>query len=202
MQIEVRSIIEKQIKNDGDINTCCNEINEIFAKYKLPTIKLDDNKIIDDFNSWITEVIDKEPIPKNIKCIHFGLTKMSFPNIDDGKEKTTIYVSGSIINPEEDKDWACDTEYFPSRRYLLLECFENIDDLIKQDKSLGEDYEILVFSSILNQLIIQFVNKYRTRLLTFNETKLLFFNIKKQRELLYFSSGYDSGESDLVRKIK
>lgn len=198
---QIHKILKEQIAKKLNIQSGFRQIEEMIVDNGLPAIDINLDELKKEFDEWLTEVIEKEPIPKNIKSIYFGLATMSFPNIENGKEKTTLYIAGSKSTPKEDIDWACDTEYFPNRRYVLLEDFGKVDTVIKNNK-LNGDFEVLVFNGLLNLLIINYMTNCKDKLLTFQDKKLGLFKTVKTRDSLHFGSGFDSGDIYLIGELK
>lgn len=100
------------------------------------------------------EILKKDPIPKDIKSLYFGLATLSFPEIDV-VEQTTIYVTGSSLEPQDDSEWHLSSNYEPRRRYMLLDGFAQWDQF-KKKGLLNGDAEVLIFNGLLNLLILHF----------------------------------------------
>lgn len=195
-------LLKEQIEKKTDIKTGYEQIKQVLIDNNLPVVDIDIEELKKEFDKWLSEVIAKEPIPQNIKSIYFGLATMTFPEIDLGKEKTTVYIAGSKITPEQDSDWACDTEYFPNRRYLLLRDFDKIDRTIKSNNNLRGDYEVMVFNGLLNLIVINSLLKFKERLLTYEDKKLGLFKTNKKRNTLYLGAGFDSGDVYLLGELR
>lgn len=198
---EIDKILKEQIASKLDLQSGYNHIKHFLTDNGLPIVDINIDELKKEFDDWFIEVIDKEPIPKYIKSIYFGLSTMSFPEIDNGKEKTTVYIAGSKLTPSQDPDWACDTEYFPNRRYVLLDDFGKIDELINSNDKLSGDYEVLVFNGLLNLLVLNSIKKFKDKLLIYNDKKLRFFKAEKKREKLQFGAGFDSGDIYLLGEL-
>ncbi len=194
--------LKEQIANMSDIRNGYDQIKQVLTDNDLPTVDIDTDELKKEFHDWLAEVIEKEPIPKNIKSIYFGLASMSFPEIDNGKEKMITYISGSKLTPVQDVDWACDTEYFPNRRYLLLTDFEKIDNTIKSNNKLSGDYEVLVFNGLLNLLVLNSLNELKDKLMIYKDKKLGLFKTEKRRDSLNFGAGFDSGDVYFLKELK
>ncbi len=194
--------LKEQIANMSDIRNGYDQIKQVLTDNDLPTVDIDTDELKKEFHDWLAEVIEKEPIPKNIKSIYFGLASMSFPEIDNGKEKMITYISGSKLTPVQDVDWACDTEYFPNRRYLLLTGFEKIDNTIKSNNKLSGDYEVLVFNGLLNLLVLNSLNELKDKLMIYKDKKLGLFKTEKRRDSLNFGAGFDSGDVYFLKELK
>ena len=166
---EIDDLLNKSIQNKDSLENGYKAIQECLRSKDLDSPVINLNELQSEFSIWLKEVITTEPIPKDIKSIYFGLTTMSFPDIDNWKEKTTIYISGSPLPPNEDEDWACETDYFPERRYLLLDDFEKIDQLIKEKGYTSGEYEVLLFNGILNLLVINSIDEFKKEFLTYKE---------------------------------
>jgi|GEM_PF-2004266 len=199
---QVDNLLKEQITNNSDIHSGYIKIKQTLTDYGLPTIEINIDELKKEFNNWLSEVIKKESLPKNIKSVYFGITTMKFPKIDNGKEKTTVYISGSQLSPEQDVDWACDTEYFPCNRYILLTEFNKIDIIIKNNKNLDANYKVLLFNGLLNLLVINSLNDFKDRLLTYHDKKFGLFKTTKKRDSLSIGTGFDSGDLYLLNKIK
>ncbi len=199
---QVDKVLKELINNKSDIRSGYDQIKQVLTDNDLPSLDIDTDRLKKEFNYWLIEVIKKEPIPKNIKSIYFGLASMSFPEIDNGKEKTTAYIAGSKLTPSEDADWACDTEYFPNRRYVLLAEFDKIDVMIKSNEKLSGDYEVLVLNGLLNLLVLNSISDLKGRLLTYQDKKLGLFKTEKRRDSLHFGAGFDSGDVYLLGELK
>lgn len=199
---EIDRILKEQIANKSDVRNGYNQIKQLLNENGLPIVDIDIDELEKEFDNWLVEVIEKEPIPKNIKSIYFGLATISFPGIDNGKEKTTAYIAGSKLTPAQDADWACDTEYFPNRRYLLLADFDKIDDTIKSNDKLNGNYEVLVFNGLLNLLVLNSIKELKDKLLSYQDKKLGLFKTEKIRDSLHFGAGFDSGDIYLLGELK
>ena len=198
---EINDLLKSQIKENKDVSSGYEQIKKVLSDNNLPIAQIDTNGILKEFKDWLIEVIEKEPIPKEIKSIYFGLSELSFPDIDNGQSKTTIYIAGSKLSPDEDSDWNCDTEYLPKRRYLLLDDFEKIDNL-KSESEISGDYEVLVFNGLLNLLVANAIKDLKTQFLTYKIKKFGLFESIKEREKLYFGVGFDSGDTYLIGQLK
>ena len=194
---QIDNLLKRQIKDKIDFKTGCNEINQLLNENGLPTIDIDIEKTKNHFTNWLLKTIDKNPIPQNIISLYFGLTTLSDKEI----EKTAIYLAGSTISPEEDEDWACETEYAPQNNYLFLSEFAKIDELKKENKEIDGEYEVLAFVGMTN-LLIQNVLKDNANLLLTTQQKVFgLFKKTTQREKLYVGAGFDSGDIYLLDTI-
>ena len=191
---KIDKLLTEQIANKTDMRTGYAQIRQMLAADNLPAADIDVDGLKKEFIEWLEEVITIEPIPKNIQSIYFGMGTFSFSEIDNGKERTTVYLTGSKSTPAQDADWACDTDYYPDRRYLLLNDFEKIDDLIKSSKDLDGDYEVLVFNGLLNLLVINSMDELKDKLLNRREKILGLIKTYKKRDHLYLGAGFDSGD--------
>ena len=199
---QIDKVLKEQIVNESDLQNGYEQIKKVLADNNLPTVDIDVDGLKKEFQEWLAEVIEKEPIPKNIKSIYFGLTTMSFPEIDNGKKKITAYIVGSKLTPSQNEDWACDTEYIPNRRYVLLADFEKIDNTIKSNDKLSGDYEVLTFNGLLNLLVLNSLNDFKERFLTYQYRKLGIFKTDRKRDDMHFGAGFDSGKVYLLRTLK
>ena len=199
---KVDKLLKDQIENKLDIKSGYDEIKQMLLEYNLPAFDINIQELEKEFNEWLSDLISQEPIPKDIKSIYFGLANLSFPEIDDGNENTTVYISGSVYSPEKDEDWACDTTYFPQRRYLILDDFDKIYEQVKSNKELDGDYEVLVFNGLLNLLILNNIKQYKEQLLTSKNRKLGFKKKEMKRASLYLGAGFDSGDVYILGKLE
>ena len=198
---EINDLLNSQINENTDILSGYNQIKKVLSDNNLPIPEINTNRILTEFKNWLVEVLEKEPIPKEIKSIYFGLSELSFPDIDDGKSKTTVYIAGSKFSPDEDSDWNCDTEYLPRRRYLLLDDFEIIDNL-KSENGLSGNYEVLVFNGLLNLLVANVINDLKSQFLTYKSKKFGLIETIKKRDKLSFGVGFDSGDTYLIKELR
>ena len=196
---ELNKIIKTQIQEKPNLKQGWSQLVG-FSHFSSFNIDLEETQ--KEFEEWLLEVIQKEPIPSNISSLYFGLSQLSFPQIDNGKEKFTIYLAGSTLTPSQDEDWACETEYLPERRYLLLESFEEIEKQIKTLKNYQSEMEVLLFNGLLNLLIINSIQDFKDSILTYTKTKLGLFKSKQKREAMYIGSGFDSGDIYVVSSVK
>ncbi|PHR97389.1 MAG: hypothetical protein COA80_07825 [Leeuwenhoekiella sp.] len=199
---QIDTILKAQIANKSSIQDGYSQIKKVLTDNELLFVDIDIDKLKKEFDEWLVDVITKEPIPKNIKSLYFGLATLAFPDIDDGKEQTTVYLSGSRLTPKQDEDWACDTAYFPNRRYLLPTEFEKIDHVIKSNDNLGGDYEVFVFNGLLNLLVLDALTDFKDSLMTYLDKKLGFFKTTKKRDSMHFGAGFDSGELYVLGELK
>ncbi|MGJ8734016.1 MAG: hypothetical protein ACSHW4_12745 [Cellulophaga sp.] len=91
----IDALFEKQIEQSLDIQFGYNQIKKVLLRRNFPILNIDEHKLYLEFKDWLVEVLKREPIPKDIKSIYFGLADLSFPQFDNGKIKTTIYIAGS-----------------------------------------------------------------------------------------------------------
>ncbi|PHQ28146.1 hypothetical protein [Leeuwenhoekiella nanhaiensis] len=199
---QIDTILKAQIANKSSIQDGYSQIKKVLTDNELLFVDIDIDKLKKEFDKWLADVITKEPIPKNIKSLYFGLATLAFPEIDDGKEQTTVYLAGSRLTPKQGEDWACDTAYFPNRRYLLPTEFEKIDNVIKSNDNLGGDYEVFVFNGLLNLLVLDALTDFKDSLMNYQDKKLGFFKTSKKRDSMHFGAGFDSGELYLLGELK
>ncbi|WP_298514850.1 hypothetical protein [uncultured Kordia sp.] len=198
---EIDDLLNSQIRKKTDLLTGYEQIEKLLSVNNLPIVEININGLLEKFKGWLVEVLEKEPIPIGIKSIYFGLSEVSFPDVDNGQSKTAVYIAGSSLLPSEDVDWACDPEYLPNRRYLLLDDFEKID-AIKIQNGLTGNYEVLVFNGILNLLVSQAMKELKSQFLTYKSKKFGLLNVIKEREKLNFGAGFDSGDTYLIGELK
>ena len=116
---------------------------------------------------------------------------------------------GSKLTPKGDKEWAFDADWIPEKRYLRTSEFEKIDFLVRNNKNLKGEFEVLVFVGLLSLLVNNFINFKPTddKLLTQdNEINREKFNNNDstnliKRDKLFFGTGYDSGDTFFIREI-
>ena len=180
---ELDKIINTQIKEQPNLKEGWSQLLELSH---CSNIEIDLEKTQKEFEEWLMEVIQKEPIPSNISSLYFGLSQLSFPQIDNGNEKFTIYLAGSTLTPSQDEDWACETEYLPDRRYLLLEAFEEIEKQIKTLNDYQSEMEVLLFNGLLNLLIVNSIPNFKDSILTYTKTKLGIFKTTQKRHKRIF----------------
>ncbi len=149
---------------------------------------VDEGRMQEEFKDWLSEVFAKQDIPKKIKSIYFGLFTMADPEFNSGQETTTIHVCGSTSTPDEDGDWACEAEWMPDNRYIVLTDFMTLDNNVKSKVESDGALEILIFNGLLNLLVINSVDTMR---------KLLLENRKK----LILGAGYDEGEPYIIGNL-
>lgn len=63
-------------------------------------------------HNWISKICETEHPDDSIIAYHFGLFES-----DKGY---TIYLAGSAEFDEDDSDWACNSDFEPEEKYLLL----------------------------------------------------------------------------------
>ncbi len=70
---------------------------------------------------WLEMLAETESIPENIVALDLGMFET-----DGGY---AMYICGGTEYDEEDPDWACDPEYMPEDKYLMLtgEGYEDMD---------------------------------------------------------------------------
>lgn len=200
---QVDKLLKDQIASQTDVKKGYEAINQFLTANKLPVAVLDIDGLQNEFKEWLREVVEKEPIPKYIHSIYFGLAKLSFPDIDDGAEKTTVYLAGSSMTPEQDPvDWACEPEYLPDRRYLVPDEFEKVDQVIESNDGLDGDYEVLVFNGLLNLVARSVVHELKDILLSYEDRKLGFLKTVKTRDSLFVGTGFDSGDTYVLGELR
>ena len=194
---QIDNFLKRQIKNKTDLGSGYDEINQLLNENCLPTFHLDIEKTKNEFTNWLLTTLKRNPIPQDIVSLYFGLTTL----VDNDFEKTTIYLAGSTRTPEEDEDWACETEYTPQNNYLFLSEFAKIDELKNENIAINGEYEVLVFVGMTNLLIQNALKDTAKELLTTKQKVLGLFKKTTQREKLYIGSGFDSGDIYLIDSI-
>lgn len=197
---KIDELLRKHIEEEIDLNEGYIQINKFLSDHGLPNVNIDIEVASNKFANWLNELLKKEPIPKNIKSIYFGLAKLSFPELKNSSDKTTIYISGSHLSPAEDEDWACEMDYSPNGRYFILDDFEKIDAIIENNSNLSGDFEVLVFNGILNLIIRDVINSCN-HLMKYKEKRFGLINSTKKRNELNYASGYDSGDIYILGKL-
>lgn len=129
---------------------------------------------------WLEQLVIKSPIPANVVALWIGIVKL----MDKEKEVYAIYLTGSDSYDEEDIDWATESTYEPSGRYLFIGILNEIDDIIVNDSS--GDYSFLDWILPLAYCALTVDDIIRTKL-----NKTLFLT---SRERLFVSLGHDSGD--------
>ena len=194
---EIDSLIKRQIGNKPDLKTGLKEINQLLKEYDLPTVEVDIDRIKTYFTNWVLSTLRQTPAPQNIVALYFGLITLS----DNNKGKIASYLAGSAISPEDDEEWACETEYFPKNNYFIFSEFVTIEDLTNDKIKITGEYEVLVYVGLTILLIQDTIRENIVKLLATQQKVLGLFNISKQREKLYIGVGFDSGDLYLIDKI-
>jgi hypothetical protein len=130
--------------------------------------------------NWLTTVVTKKPIPKNIVAIWIGLLKLAG---NDNSEIPTIYFGGADNYDKDDGDWACDLKYLPDNRYAQPGLLQEIDLVAKTD---NDNYEFLDWILPLAYCAFIFDEVVGTKL-----CKDLFL---KHKDKLFITVGHDSGD--------
>lgn len=194
----IDDFLNSQITRRPDLNGGFKEIKVLLETSNIPVLEIDINQLKFEFDEWLEEVLTKEPTSKNVKSLYFGISNLSFPDIDDGEYKTTVSISGSRFSAEAE-DWACDETYLPARRYVILEEFGKIDSLIKSDNTLFDStFEVLVFNGVLNLLLMNFADEHTSLLLKYSYKKFGVFPAEKERLRIDIGAGFDSGEAYMI----
>jgi hypothetical protein len=126
--------------------------------------------------SWVTGMVTKEPIPKNIVALWIGVFK-------NQNEIPTIYFGGADKYNKDDSDWRCDLNYLPKNRYAQPGLLQEIDVISKTDE---ENYEFLDWILPVAYCAFTFDEIVRTKL-----DKNLFL---KHKDKLFIAIGHDSGD--------
>ena len=186
----VESILQKQIKQKPQLTAGVTEINELLSAQGIMNIfdNIDTNRMQEEFDQWLNEVINHRRIPKHIKAIYFGIFSMVDPE-DEDRAITTIYFSGSPESPFEDEDWACwvDSSYLPENRYFMLTDFTILDENIKS-LELSSEAEVVVFNSLFNLLILNSLEKFQDSFLLNHKS-------------LFIGAGFDEGDKYVLGKL-
>ncbi|MEM8886762.1 MAG: hypothetical protein AAGD28_02170 [Bacteroidota bacterium] len=198
---EVDKLLKDQIEKRLNFKKGLQEINETLEQHKLPLISVDQEALENEFNSWLKELLEHEPLPAEIKSLYFGINHLSFPEIESGKMQTTIYLAGSPFLPHNNPDWAAASSFYPDRRYLILEAFANLGDRIRHEK-LSPDYEVLCLNGMLNLLLMNLLESFKDTLLEYEVKSWGLFSKRKERESLFVGAGSDSGDIYLLMELK
>jgi hypothetical protein len=145
-----------------------------------------------EFQEGVISILSKNPIPKNISSLYFGLLTILDNN---GNEKTAIHIKGSKNSPDQDSEWACDTDYEGGNKFLELTDFLIIDKKLNTDIEEKGAIEVTIFNGFLNLLIINSIDLIKEA--TFRSKGLF---SKARTEVLWIGSGYDSGDCYLIGK--
>lgn len=70
------------------------------------------NEIKEKIEHWIRQINDETVLPPDIIAFNFGLF--------ESEGGYCIYMTGSKFYDEFDDDWACDIDFEPNRKYLML----------------------------------------------------------------------------------
>lgn len=188
---EVDSVLQKHIKHKPSFEDGLTEIKKTLQFHSINKVfnNIDKERIQSQFSYWLTELLKQEPIPRQIKSIYFGLFSMVDPN-NAKNGITTIHFTGSPFTPKEDDDWACevDNSFLPENRYLVLDDFVILDENINSI-DVDAEVEVLAFNGVLNLLILHCIEKTRKLFLSNHKT-------------LYIGSGYDSGDTYVIGRLK
>lgn len=198
---EVDKILKEQIAKRPGISQGIQQINVTLKHHKLPLLAVDQEAMEKEFSSWLAELLDKEPLPAEITSIYFGINHLSFAEIESGKLQTTIYLAGSPFRPQEDSDWAAASTFYPDRRYLILEAFNQLGNKIRQEK-LSPNYEVLCLNGILNLLLINMLRNFQETLREYEAKSWGLFSKRKERKSLFVGTGFDSGDVYLLMELK
>lgn len=70
------------------------------------------NEIKEKIEHWLLQINDETVLPPDIIAFNFGLF--------ESENGYCIYMIGSRFYDEFDDDWACDIDFEPNRKYLML----------------------------------------------------------------------------------
>jgi hypothetical protein len=93
-----------------------------------------------EFDNWMTELLECEPIDETIKSFYFGLFmwRMDMERFIRGE----LYVCGSTYTPDDtDRNWTCEINYCPDHKYSGLGIFAVLSDLAARSRA--EDYFVI-----------------------------------------------------------
>ena len=76
-------------------------------------ISINSNYMKDKINNWLLMLASDTNIPSDIVALNFGL----FESADD---YYVVYLTGSKVYDPDDDDWACDIDWEPKEKYLML----------------------------------------------------------------------------------
>ncbi|MGJ1204928.1 hypothetical protein [Sphingobacterium lactis] len=117
--------------------------------------------IKDTISNWLQELSATETIPKSIKGLYFGLKGTL--------EGYAIYLTGAKRYDENDDDWACEIDYEPKNKYLILP----VQDSICQWTLLKKTRETLKELLANHKLKSQLFNKFDHIALGFDDGELV-----------------------------
>ncbi len=114
MSKNVNELIQKVLSSQTSLKQDVEMYSYVNEKISIKMIEV----FKKDFYMWIEKLIKREPIPKSIRGINFGLYETG--------EGFGMYISGAIEVDETDDDWPCANDYWPKGRYLKTNILKNI----------------------------------------------------------------------------
>lgn len=96
----------------------------MFCRKKEMTVK-------DKVERWLKNIAAVESLSDDIVAVNIGMFET--------ENGYGVYMCGSKEYDEEDDDWACDADYEPGEKYLILE---------------GKGFESMAWETLLNQMVL------------------------------------------------
>lgn len=146
-------------------------ISALEPKAKEALKKFDFDRVSERFNSWFLDLLHKEPPPKKMLGLCFGLFES-----DDG---VTHYVTGSNTFDANNFDWACSNDWWPEGRYAPLEQLKTLWSALKQ----CDAEEWVVAQGIAICLVKDFFARYSGE-----------FQKVSGLNCIHVATGFDSGD--------
>ena len=119
-----------------------------------------------EFENWLNELFELEPVQDEIIAFNFGLFES-----EDGIQ---IYIIGSSEWDSEDEDWATNNDYFPEYRYPNIALYKELYNFWDNQFYLG------VFLTISSTII--YTNTY------------VLSNPSRFPKEAIFATGFDDGD--------
>jgi hypothetical protein len=136
--------------------------------------KLDLSGLYNQFEVWLIELLENEPMPSDIVAVNFGVFESGGYKFVDGIQ---LYVSGSTIWDEEDTDWVCNTDYFPEGRYSEIDMVSSLLNLFDSN----EEIAFFLYLSVPVLFIYRFTSMHAKVLLG-------------ERDEIHIATGFDDGD--------
>lgn len=96
----------------------------MFCRKKEMTVK-------DKVERWLKDIAAVESLPNDIVAVNIGMFET--------ENGYGVYMCGSKEYDEEVDDWACDADYEPGEKYLILE---------------GKGFESMAWETMQNQMVL------------------------------------------------
>lgn len=122
----VNLLIQSQIHSlkDEKINDFLDYFNEHFQLRQFDINLFNFQQEYVDFSKWLNDLLKSDPLPEQVVAINFGLFQ--------SENGIQMYLSGSFEWDQYDSDWACNLDYDPKGRYVTLNIFKLIDQIMEQ----------------------------------------------------------------------